>query len=156
MNAGSRFIPVLILAALPAGARAEGCHFHPGLSRCGRAAWRTITETTPTRTACRSGSCKDPQPWWYGYSVGHWDGDTLVVETTGFRDDVWLDVEGSPLTSADRMTERIRRVDYGHLDIEITIDDPKAYTKPWAVSVGTSADTSVGAAGTSARATFSS
>ncbi len=54
------------------------------------------------------------------------------------------------------MTERIRRVDYGHLDIEITIDDPKAYTKPWAVSVGTSADTSVGAAGTSARATFSS
>jgi hypothetical protein len=78
---------------------------------------------------------KDPQPWWYGYSVGHWDGDTLVVETTGFRDDVWLDVEGSPLTSAGKMTERFRRVDYGHLDIDITVDDPKAYTKPWTVSV---------------------
>jgi len=78
---------------------------------------------------------KDPQPWWYGYSVGHWDGDTLVIETTGFRDDVWLDVEGSPLTSAGKMTERFRRVDYGHLDIEITVDDPKAYTKPWTVSV---------------------
>jgi hypothetical protein len=78
---------------------------------------------------------KDPQPWWYGYSVGKWDGDTLVVETSGFRDDVWLDVEGSPLTSAGKMTERFRRVDYGHLDIEITVDDPKAYTKPWTVSV---------------------
>jgi len=78
---------------------------------------------------------KDPQPWWYGYSIGKWDGDTLVVETTGFRDDVWLDVEGSPLTSAGKMTERFRRVDYGHLDIEITVDDPKAYTKPWTVSV---------------------
>lgn len=78
---------------------------------------------------------KDPQPWWYGYSVGHWDRDTLVVETTGFRDDVWLDVEGSPLTSAGKMIERFHRVDYGHLDIEITVDDPKAYTKPWTVSV---------------------
>lgn len=78
---------------------------------------------------------KDPQPWWYGYSVGKWDGDTLVVTTTGFRDDVWLDVEGSPLTSAGKMTERFRRVDYGHLDIEITVDDPKAYTKPWTVTV---------------------
>ena len=78
---------------------------------------------------------KDPQPWWYGYSIGKWDGDTLVVETTGFRDDVWLDVEGSPLTSAGKMIERFHRVDYGHLDIEITVDDPKAYTKPWSVSV---------------------
>jgi hypothetical protein len=78
---------------------------------------------------------KDPQPWWYGYSIGKWDGDTLVVETTGFRDDVWLDVEGSPLTSAGKMIERFRRVDYGHLDIQITVDDPKAYTKPWTVNV---------------------
>jgi len=78
---------------------------------------------------------RDPQPWWYGYSIGKWDGDTLVVETTGFRDNVWLDVEGSPLTSAGKMTERFHRVDYGHLDIEITVDDPKAYTKPWTVSV---------------------
>ena len=69
----------------------------------------------------------DPQPWWYGY--------TLVVETTGFRDDVWLDVEGSPLTNTGKMTERFRRVNYGNMEIEITVEDPKAYTKPWTVMV---------------------
>ena len=73
----------------------------------------------------------DPQPWWYGYSTGKWEGDTLVVETSGFRDDVWLDVNGAPLTSAGKMTERFRRLDYGSLEIEVTVDDPKAYTKPW-------------------------
>lgn len=77
----------------------------------------------------------DPEPWWYGYSVGHWDGDTLVVETTGFRDDVWLDVEGSPLTSSGKMTERWRRVKFGLMQIDITIEDPKAYTKPFTVRV---------------------
>ncbi len=77
----------------------------------------------------------DPQPWWYGYSIGHWDGDTLVVETTGFRDDVWLDVEGSPLTNSGKMTERFRRVNYGNLEIEVTVEDPKAYTKPWTVTI---------------------
>ena len=69
---------------------------------------------------------KDPQAWWYGYCVGKWDGDTFVVETTGFRDDVWLDVEGSPLTSVGKMTEKFRRTDFGHLEIEITVDDPRA------------------------------
>src|ERR1700732_1560701 len=73
----------------------------------------------------------DAEPWWYGYSTGKWDGDTLVVETSGFRDDVWLDINGSPLTSAGKMTERFRRVNYGNLEIEVTVDDPKAYTKPW-------------------------
>ena len=77
----------------------------------------------------------DPQPWWYGYSIGRWDGDTLVVETTGFRDGGWLDVTGSPLTDAARMTERFRRVNYGNLEIEVTVDDPKAYTKPWTVTL---------------------
>ncbi len=77
----------------------------------------------------------DPDPWWYGYSIGHWDGDTLVVETTGFRDDVWLDVEGSPLTNTGKMTERFRRVDFGHLEIQITVEDPKAYTRPWTVTM---------------------
>ena len=77
----------------------------------------------------------DVTPWWYGYSVAHWDGDTLVVETTGFRDDVWLDVEGSPLTSSGKMTERWRRVKYGLMQIDITIEDPKAYTKPFTVRV---------------------
>jgi hypothetical protein len=77
----------------------------------------------------------DPQPWWYGYSIGHWDGDTLVVETNGFRDDVWLDVEGSPLTNTGKMTERFRRVNYGNMEIEVTVEDPKAYTKPWTVMI---------------------
>jgi hypothetical protein len=77
----------------------------------------------------------DPQPWWFGYSTGKWDGDTLVVETGGFRDGGWLDVNGSPLTDAAKVTERFRRVNYGRLDIEITVDDRKAYTRPWTVTV---------------------
>ena len=79
----------------------------------------------------RSLPSNDPQPWWYGYSIGKWEGDTLVVETSGFRDDVWLDVNGAPLTNVAKMTERFRRLDYGSLEIEVTVDDPKAYTKPW-------------------------
>jgi hypothetical protein len=78
---------------------------------------------------------KDADPWWYGYSTGHWEGDTLVVQSAGFRDLGWLDVEGSPLTEGAHVTERYRRPDFGHLDIEVTFDDPKAYTKPWTVSV---------------------
>ncbi len=77
----------------------------------------------------------DAQPWWYGYSIGHWEGDTLVVETNGFRDDVWLDVEGSPLTNSGKMIERFRRPNYGNLDIDVTVDDPKVYTKPWTVKI---------------------
>jgi hypothetical protein len=77
----------------------------------------------------------DAQPWWYGYSVGHWEGDTLVVETSGFRDDVWLDINGSPLTNMGRMIERFRRPNYGNLEIEVNIDDPKVYTKPFTVKV---------------------
>jgi hypothetical protein len=77
----------------------------------------------------------DPQPFWRGYSVGHWEGDTLVVETIGFRDDVWLDVNGSPLTNTGKMTERFRRPNYGNMEITITIEDPKAYTKPFTVRV---------------------
>jgi hypothetical protein len=83
----------------------------------------------------RSVPNNDPEPWWYGYSVGHWEGDTLVVETTGFRDDVWLDVEGSPLTSSGKITERWRRPKFGLMQIDITIEDPKAYTKPFTVRV---------------------
>jgi hypothetical protein len=78
---------------------------------------------------------KDPQPWWYGYSIGHWDGDTLVVESSGYHDLGWLDVEGSPLTESGKTIERFRRPDFGHLEIEVTIDDPKAYTKPWTITV---------------------
>jgi len=78
---------------------------------------------------------KDADPWWYGYSTGHWEGDTLVVQTAGFRDLGWLDVEGSPLTETAHIIERYRRPDFGHLEIEVTIDDSKAYTKPWTVAV---------------------
>jgi hypothetical protein len=78
---------------------------------------------------------KGVQPWWYGYSIGRWEADTLVVETTGFRNDVWLDVEGSPLTDVGKMTERFRRVNFGNMEIDVTVDDPKAYTKAWTVSI---------------------
>lgn len=77
----------------------------------------------------------NPDPWWFGYSSGKWEGDALVVETSGFRDLGWLDVEGSPLSDAGRITERFSRPDFGHLEIEVTIDDPKAYTKPWTVTI---------------------
>ena len=75
----------------------------------------------------------DPQPWFYGYSVGHWEDDTLVVTTTGLRDGEWLDIIGSPLTDAATVIERFRRPSYGRMQIDITVDDPKAYTEPWTV-----------------------
>jgi hypothetical protein len=77
----------------------------------------------------------DPTPTWYGYSVGRWDGDALVVQSNGFRDDTWLDRNGSPMTGAANVTERYRRVNYGRLEIEVTVDDPKAYTRPWTVTL---------------------
>jgi len=76
-----------------------------------------------------------PQPFWYGYSVGRWDGDTLVVETNNYRGDGWLDARGSPITEAATFTERFRRLNYGQLDIEFTLNDPKAYTRPFTVRV---------------------
>lgn len=78
---------------------------------------------------------KDPNPTWNGYSTAKWDGDTLVVHTIGFRDDLWLDSDGNPLTEAAQVTEKIRRPNYGTLEIEITVDDPKAYTAPWTVTM---------------------
>lgn len=78
---------------------------------------------------------EDPQPSWNGYSSGHWDGDRLIVESNGFRDDQWLDARGNPLTTAARVTERFRRPNFGNMEIEITINDPKAYTRPWTVLV---------------------
>jgi hypothetical protein len=72
----------------------------------------------------------DPEPRWMGYSVGEWVGDTLVVNTVGFNDRSWLDRMGHPHSEALHVIERFRRLDFGHLDVEVTIDDPKAYTKP--------------------------
>ena len=78
----------------------------------------------------RSIPVNDPQPWWNGYSVGRWEDDELVVETTHFRDGGWLDGVGYPLTDAARITERFRRTSYGRMEIDITIDDRKAYLRP--------------------------
>jgi hypothetical protein len=74
---------------------------------------------------------EDPNPTWMGYSVGHWDGDTLVVTTAGYNDRTALDLAGHPHTDALRLTERYRRRDVGHMDLQVTFDDPKAYTRPW-------------------------
>ncbi len=76
----------------------------------------------------------DPQPASMGYSTGKWEGDQLVVHSTGFSD-TWLDRNGSPLTSAAKITERFHRPDFGHLDIELTIDDAKAYTRSWTITL---------------------
>ena len=76
---------------------------------------------------------EDPTPGWNGYSTARWEGDTLVVQTIGFRDSLWIDLHGSPMSDAAKMTERLRRPNYGTLEVEITVDDPKVYTRPWTV-----------------------
>jgi hypothetical protein len=78
---------------------------------------------------------KDPEPSFNGYSTGRWVRDALVVETNGLRDGMWLDRQGSPMTDAAKLTETFRRVNYGRLEIEVTVDDPKAYTSPWTVTL---------------------
>ena len=77
----------------------------------------------------------DPTPSWQGYSSAKWEGDTLVVNSNGFRDDLWIDWNGSVITTAAKVQERIRRPDYGHLEVVVTVDDPTAYTKPWTVTL---------------------
>lgn len=75
----------------------------------------------------------DPVLSWQGYSSAKWEANTLVIDSNGFRDDIWIDWNGSMITSAAKVRERIRRPDFGHLEIEVTVDDSKAYTKPWTV-----------------------
>jgi hypothetical protein len=77
---------------------------------------------------------QDPQPAWLGYSVGKWDGDTLVVDTIGFNDLTWLDNAGTPHSESLHVTERFHRRDKGHLDIQITIDDPKTFSHSFTVT----------------------
>ena len=77
----------------------------------------------------------DPSPSWMGYSVGRWEGDTLVVESAGYNDRTWLDRDGHPHTEALRTTERYRRPDFGHLELEMTLQDPAVYATPWTVAV---------------------
>jgi hypothetical protein len=78
---------------------------------------------------------KDPNPTWMGYSVGHWDGDTLVVETAGFNDKTWLDMVGHPHSERLRVTEKFRRADFGHMLLQVTYDDPETMTRPLTMSV---------------------
>jgi hypothetical protein len=78
---------------------------------------------------------EDMVPAWNGYSVAHWDGDALVVESAGYRDDSWLDTSGNFFSSEARVTERMRRASFGNLDIDVTVNDPKVFTKPWTVPV---------------------
>jgi len=78
---------------------------------------------------------EDPTPSWQGYSSGKWSGDTLVIDTIGLRDDTWIDWVGSVVTQAAKVREQIRRPDFGHLEIQVTVDDPRAYTKPWTVTL---------------------
>ncbi len=77
----------------------------------------------------------DPNPTWNGYSSGKWEGDVLVVQTNGIREGTWLDAAGNPLTEAAKITERFRRLNFGKLEIELTVDDPKAYTRPWTIKL---------------------
>ena len=78
---------------------------------------------------------QDPTPAWNGYSTARWDGETLIVQTTGFRDALWIDMGGSPMSDGARMTERIRRPNFGTLEVAITVDDSKVYTRPWTVDL---------------------
>jgi len=77
----------------------------------------------------------DAEPTWMGYSAGHWEGDTLLVESSGFNDKTWLDARGHPHSESLRLTEAYSRPDIGHLNIRMTVDDPKAYKKPWTASI---------------------
>jgi hypothetical protein len=78
---------------------------------------------------------KDPNPTWMGYSVGRWEGDTLVVESNGYNDKTWLDGAGYPHTENLRITERYQRIDFGHIELQMTFDDPKVFTKPVTVPI---------------------
>ena len=79
---------------------------------------------------------KDPDPSWMGYSVGKWEGDWLVVDTNGLNDRAWLDAMGHPRSEAMHITERYRRRDFGHMDLEINFDDPKYYLRPFTLKAG--------------------
>ncbi|MEP7310192.1 MAG: hypothetical protein ABJA98_32195 [Acidobacteriota bacterium] len=96
-----------------------------------------LYEDAPTRQIFLDGRAlpKDPNPSWMGYSVGHWEGDTLVVDTAGFNDRTWLDLAGHPHTESLHVTERFRRVDFGRIQLQMTFDDPNAYAKSWTIPV---------------------
>lgn len=77
----------------------------------------------------------EPSPSWQGYSSAHWAGDTLVIDTIGVRDDSWIDWNGSVITETAKVREEITRLDFGHMEIKVTVDDPRAYTEPWTATL---------------------
>ena len=81
---------------------------------------------------------KDPNPTWWGYSVGHWEGGTLVVQSAGFNDRSWLDFSGHPHTEDLRVTERFQRRDFGHMQLQVTLEDPKTFTRPFSITTASS------------------
>jgi len=76
----------------------------------------------------------NPNPSWLGYSIGRWEGDVFIVDSAGFNDQTWLDFYGHPHSEALHVVERFSRKDFGHMDVQVTIDDPVAYTRPWTVT----------------------
>jgi len=96
-----------------------------------------LYETSPARQVFTDGRKLpvDPTPTWMGYSVARWDGDTFIVETSGYNDRTWLDFAGHPHSEALHVTERFQRTDFGHMQLSMTYEDPKAYTKPWTISL---------------------
>lgn len=124
-----------VVECLPKGPRAI---FHPGLAKFVQtpALLIILFEDLTYRQVFIDGRAleADPNPSWMGYSVGRWDGDTLVVESNGFNERSWLDDAGHPHTESLRITERYRRRDFGHIDMQLTFADPKAYDRPWTIS----------------------
>jgi hypothetical protein len=97
----------------------------------GRRSSCSRNSTNAARFTPTAGAASDPDPAWYGYSVGRWEGDAFVIETAGFKEGSWLDNNGHPHTEALRLTERFRRINFGRMDLDVTVDDAKAYSRPW-------------------------
>ena len=98
-------------------------------------AWALLAQNSGsiTGTVSAGPAPRTVDPTWMGHSIGHWEGDTLVVDSVGFNGRAWIDLEGHPFTEKTHITERWRRPDLGHLEVEFTIDDPSSYVKPWTI-----------------------
>jgi hypothetical protein len=126
------------VTCLPEGPRTSLAGFEPLRIIQTPALIAIVYETGQTRLVYLDGRPlpDDPTPTWMGYSIGRWEGDTLVVQTAGYNDKTWLDFNGHPHSEALRITERFRRTDFGHIQLAMTFDDPKTYVKPFTVNFG--------------------
>ena len=126
-----------VVACLPEGPRAAINGLDPFRILQSRHMTIVLHETGTYRIIHTDGRAlpKDMTPTWMGYSIGRWEGETFVVTTAGYNDRTWLDWSGHPHSDALRVTERYRRTDFGHLQVEMTFDDPKAYVKPFTVKM---------------------